>query len=133
MRIVVDTNVVVSGVFFGGPPRRVVEAIASREVNASATLEILDEYSEVVKDMVLRGQGHLRTDALSYFLGAVDVIDSVTSVEACRDHDDDKFIGCAIDAHALYIVSGDKDLLSLGSYDAVEMITASDFCARYLD
>lgn len=42
------------------------------------------------------------------------------------------FIGCAVDSKALFIVSGDKDLLVLGDYDGIEMITAADFCERYL-
>ena len=43
MRVVVDTNVVISGVFFGGAPRRVVEAVVDSEVQASATGEIVEE------------------------------------------------------------------------------------------
>ena len=54
MRIVVDTNVVISGVFFGGAPRRVVEAVVDGEVEASATPEIIEEYGEVVDEMISR-------------------------------------------------------------------------------
>jgi len=46
--------------------------------------------------------------------------------------DDDKFLGCAIDSKALYIVSGDKDLLTLEKYKDIEIITAREFCNRYL-
>ncbi len=46
--------------------------------------------------------------------------------------DDDKFISCALDAKALYIVSGDKDLLVMGHYEDVQIITAADFCNQYL-
>ena len=49
-----------------------------------------------------------------------------------RDPDDDKFISCAIDAKALYIVSDDKDLLSTEDYEGIEIITAADFCNKYL-
>ncbi|MDD7326451.1 MAG: PIN domain-containing protein [Lachnospiraceae bacterium] len=48
MKIVIDTNVVASGVFFGGAPRRVLEAISSGNVNAFATNEILEEYHETI-------------------------------------------------------------------------------------
>ena len=44
MKIVVDTNVVISGVFFGGNPRQIVEAIVDGDINAYATAEIVDEY-----------------------------------------------------------------------------------------
>lgn len=39
---------------------------------------------------------------------------------------------CAIDSRALYIVSGDKDLLVLGSFEGIKMVTARDFCNMYL-
>lgn len=132
MKVVVDTNVLISGVFFGGAPRRVVEAVAGRQIEASATPEIMEEYDRVVREMVRRGQGRLRTDALSVLLSRIRIDEPATTVAVCRDPDDDKFIACAIDAGALYVVSGDRDLLDLGSYEGVDMITAADFCDRYL-
>lgn len=59
------------------------------------------------------------------------MIDPVTRVKLSRDPDDDKFLGCAKDARALYIVSGDKDLLVLERYEEIEIITAKEFCERY--
>lgn len=55
-----------------------------------------------------------------------------TKVEVSRDPDDDKFISCAVDAKALYVVSGDKDLLEVGRYRFVEILTAAEFCAQHL-
>ena len=131
MRIVVDTNVVISGVFFGGAPRRVVEAIIDGEVEASASPEIVEEYGEIVEEMISRKQGRFRSDDFSVFVASLDVIEPTTNVVLCRDPDDDKFISCAIDSGALYIVSGDKDLLVIGHYAGVDIVTASDFCAQY--
>ena len=48
MRIVVDTNVLISGVFFGGMPGKVLRAIINKEIIACATEEIIDEYNEIV-------------------------------------------------------------------------------------
>ena len=47
MKVVVDTDVLVSGIFFGGAPRRVVEAVAGSAIEASATTEIVDEYEGI--------------------------------------------------------------------------------------
>ena len=49
-----------------------------------------------------------------------------------RDPDDDKFLGCAKDAKALYIVSGDKDLLVLEKFENIEIITAKEFWEKYM-
>ena len=50
MRIVIDTNVVISGTFFGGYPRKVIESVGNRGLYACATLEIVNEYEEIVDE-----------------------------------------------------------------------------------
>ena len=62
----------------------------------------------------------------------MEIIEPISDVKISRDPDDDKFINCAKDAHALYIVSGDKDLLVLEQYDTIQIITAKEFCEKYL-
>ncbi len=99
MKIVVDTNILISGVFFGGYPRRILTSIVDRKITACATIEI---------------------------------INPVSNIEICRVPDDDKFLQCAKDYHALYIVSGDKDLLVIGKYEDIQIVTAKEFCEKYL-
>lgn len=132
MRIVVDTNVIISGVFFGGAPREILSAIVTSKVTACATTEIVDEYLEIVDEMVSRKQGNINKNILSPLIHSLEMIEARTQVKLSRDPDDDKFIGCAKDAKALYIVSGDKDLLVLERYENIEIITAREFCDRYL-
>ncbi len=57
MKIVVDTNVIISGVFFGGAPGQVLKAIISSKVTACATTSIVDEYIEIIDEMISRKQG----------------------------------------------------------------------------
>ena len=54
------------------------------------------------------------------------------TVNICRDPDDNKFLECAVSSRALYIVSGDKDLLDLEQFDDVAITTAAEFYDRYL-
>ncbi len=61
-----------------------------------------------------------------------EIIEPVTHVEICRDPDDNKFLECAKDSHALYIVSGDKDLLVIKEYENIQIMTAKDFCEKYV-
>lgn len=132
MKIVVDTNVLISGVFFGGFPRKVLSSIVDRKFTAYATIEIIDEYEEIVQEMNDRKQGYINKDILSPLIKTMVVIEPVSNIKICRDPDDDKFIGCAKDAHALYIVSGDKDLLALEQYENIQIVTAKEFCEKYL-
>ena len=132
MNIVIDTNVVISGVFFGGSPRKVLEAAVGHALSAYATAEIVEEYQEIVEEMIQRKQGTISRSILTPFIQSLHFIDPKTAVTASRDPDDDKFLGCAIDSHSLYVVSGDKDLLVLENYQGIEIITAAEFCQRFL-
>lgn len=132
MRVVVDTNVLISGTFFGGHPRQIVEAAAHGYISVVATPEIVTEYMDIAQEMVTRKQGTLRLGAFQTFLSKLELVNQVTPVSVCRDPDDDKFLSCAIDGRVLWIVSGDKDLLTIGSYQNIEIITTSEFCERFL-
>jgi putative PIN family toxin of toxin-antitoxin system len=132
MKIIVDTNVLISGVFFGGHPRRILSAIVNNQLTAFATTEIVDEYEEIVQEMIERKQGHINKSILAPLIKALKIIEPVTHVKLSRDPDDDKFLGCAKDAHALYIVSGDKDLLVLKQFENIQIITAKEFCQQYM-
>jgi len=132
MKIVIDTNVLISGVFFGGFPQKVLRAIIDKKVIACASTEIIDEYTEITQEMIARKQGKLDSGILTPLISRMEIIETTSDVEASRDPDDDKFIECAIDAKALYIVSGDNDLLVLKEYGGVRIVTAKEFCEKYL-
>lgn len=132
MKIVVDTNVFISGVFFGGTPRQVLQAVTTDKVEAFATSEIVDEYNEIVDELLGEYCSRLDKKGLTRFIMKLKIIDSVTQTDICRDPDDNKFLSCAVDSKSLYIVSGDKDLLILKKYEDVGIITAKEFCDRYL-
>lgn len=132
MRIVVDTNVLISGVFFGGFPRKILSSIVSDKITACATAEIINEYEEIVQEMVDCKQGHINKAILTPLIKAMEIIEPVSQIEICRDPDDNKFLECAKDSKALYIVSGDKDLLVIEKYEDIQIVTAKDFCEKYL-
>ena len=131
MRIVIDTNIVISAIFFGGVPRKIIEAVVNKMIDACATPEITVEYQEIIQEMISRKQGHLRMDLFNLYLEKLRILESKTRIHVCLDPDDDKFLSCAIDAKAIYIVSGDKDLLDIRDYNGVEIITAAEFCERF--
>lgn len=131
MRIVIDTNVLISGVFFGGFPRKILSAVVGHKITACATAEIINEYEEIVQEMISRKQGHINRSILSPLIRTMEIIEPITQVEICRDPDDNKFLGCAKDSHALYIVSGDKDLLVIEQFENIQIMTAKDFCEKY--
>ena len=101
-----------------------------KRITACATTEIINEYEEIIQEMIKRKQGHINKDILAPLLNAMELIEPVSRVELSRDPDDDKFIRCAKDAHALYIVSGDKDLLVLKQYENIQIVSAKESVHR---
>lgn len=132
MKIVVDTNVVISGLFFGGKPGEVVSAIVNSKVKACATTEIIDEYSEIIERMFSKKRGKIDVGLLLPLLNSFEIIKRKSHIKVSRDPDDDKFIECAKDGKALYIVSGDDDLLEIKEYKNIKIITVKEFCDKYL-
>ena len=127
MRIVLDTNVVASGIFFGGKPGRLLDMVLRHQVEAVATNAILEEYQETLDYLLGRyGGTHLHFSALPLF-ASMELIPQSEKIQICRDPDDDKFLSCAADGHCLYVVSGDKDLLTLKKCGDVEIITVAQF------
>ncbi len=132
MRVVLDTNVLISGVFFGGFPRKILNSVVTKKMTACATAEIINEYEEIVLEMIDRKQGHINRAILAPLIKAMEIIEPSSHIEICRDPDDNKFLECAKDSHALYIVSGDKDLLVIEEYENIQIVTAKVFCETYL-
>ena len=64
MRIVIDTNVLISGVFFGGFPIEILRAVVCQKITACATTEIINEYEEIVQEMIDRKQRHINRTIL---------------------------------------------------------------------
>lgn len=132
MRIVIDTNVIASAIFFGGRPRELLERLLLHQFDAYISEEILDEYSATIEYLCNRYPSRPVSVPLTQIAAACKMIELKTHVSVCRDPDDDKFINCAIDSQSLYIVSGDKDLLSIEEVQGIEIITVAEFYKRLI-
>lgn len=128
MRVVVDTNVLISGIFWRGKPGRILEALAAGLFTLCVSVPILDEYLEVI-DRIAAKTGHPELAERWHFhlLEKAEMIEITYAYDECRDPDDAMFVECAVSAGACYIVSGDDDLLTVGEVEAVEIVTAAIF------
>ncbi len=131
MRIVIDTNVIVSALFFGGKPRALLELVATGHLDIFVTQEILAEYKATIDYLLEKYHGHQLPSFLPEFKKVASVIESSSRVRVCRDPDDNKFIECALDGQCSYIVSGDKDLLDIERFKNIRIILVSEFLGLY--
>src|SRR6266571_7251182 len=127
MRIVVDTNVIVSALVFGGLPRRIFELVEGGYCELFYAAESQEETRRVLRDKFGwdedRLDRYLRT---LWSLGKRVVLRH--RVNAVReDPDDNRILECALAADADVIVSGDRHLLKLGAYEGITILTPRDF------
>ncbi|MBM4113889.1 MAG: putative toxin-antitoxin system toxin component, PIN family [Phycisphaerae bacterium] len=123
MRVVLDTNVLVSGIYFAGVPGDVLEAWRQGRIGFVVTAANLDEYDRVASDFGLR-HGFTRADeVLAAIATSASMVEEPPPGEPItRDPDDDKFIRCAA-ARRAAVVSGDNDLLAVDGRHGVRVLT----------
>ena len=133
MRVVLDTNVLVSGIFFTGPPATILAAWASRRFELVASIEVLAEYRRVGARL---GSRYALVDAeplLDLVTRESRIVDPIpVPTSACDDPDDIMFLACAIAGHAQIVVTGDRALLRASGFQGVEVVTPREFLRRYL-
>jgi putative PIN family toxin of toxin-antitoxin system len=131
MRIVVDTNVIVSALVFGGLPRRVFDLVEGGRCQFYHSVEIQSETRRVLRDKFGWGE-----DRLDRYLPALwNMGEQVTRrqrVDAVKDDpDDNRILECALAAGADVIVSGDGHLLRLASYEGVTILTPRELLISF--
>ena len=123
MRIVMDTNVVLTALFFGGPSRRLVDFVVRGKVAAYATWEIVAEYEAAVARIASKNGGGLRPNLLLPLTTCLHMVETKPKPALCRFPADDRFLSCAMDARANYIVIGFKELYLRNPGKRVPMMT----------
>jgi putative PIN family toxin of toxin-antitoxin system len=134
VRIVLDTNVFVSGVFFTGPPHAILKAWHDGRLKIVASAEILEEYRRVGVELSEQFPGvDLEPFLALLAIGAEIILAPELSERVCKDPDDDKFLACAIAGRCKIVVSGDKQLREVSGYRGVEVMSPRAFLNRYLN
>lgn len=132
MKIVLDTNVFVSGIFFSGPPHRILRAWRKGLVRLAYSPAIILEYQRVLADLSQQFAGINGEPFLNFLTGYGELVrpDRESGIP-CRDPNDLKFLDCLLFSKARCLVTGDKDLLEIRNKAAL-ILTPRKFCDRYL-
>ena len=128
MKVVLDTNVLVSAFIVAGVCNRLLDrCILSRRITIILSVSILNEF----RNTLSRKFGHdneeikARVEAL---IEASELVEPATfDKQICRDADDDAILGTAVAGDADCIVTGDNDLLVLERFEGVDIISPSEF------
>ena len=126
MKIVLDTNVLISGIFWGGHPKKILEMVVKGTVKLYATESIVKEYFRIIEKIGKKNPSIINEWKM-LLLDLLNIIEATEEIAICRDEYDDMFIECAVACGAKYIVSGDEDLLVLEKYREIQIITPKKY------
>ena len=133
MRIVLDTNVFISGIFFTGPPYQILEAWRDGRVQLLVSPSILDEYQRIGAELALKFRDVDLKPFLDLLTVQAEIVLAPTFPPVIQDDpSDDKFLEAAVAGKASYIISGDKHLLKLSEFQGIQILKPRDFVQRYL-
>ena len=133
IRAVIDTNILVSGsIKRGSPPAQVLQAWRKGKFILVSSKSILNEFSKVLNYRKIKTKYHLKKKDIeeilfALYLGSDLTLDKIKVKIITQDPEDNKFIACALEGHADYIITGDEHLLKVKEYKGIKIVTAREF------
>ena len=134
MKLVIDTNVAISGLLWGGPPNEVLKMARAGRLRVPACDETVKEIKRAISYKKFRRRlGELKVsadDVYAYFINLALFVPSPREVpkEILDDPFDNTFLALAVENGAHLIVSGDHHLLDLVTYRNIQIVTPSEAC-----
>jgi len=129
IRVVVDSNIYISALLFGGKPREVIALAENRLLDIYSSEPIKNEVERVLRDK-FRWSKERVAAAASYLWSLSRPVDPQCTVSDCPDPDDNRVLECAIEAKATFIVTGDEHLLALDPYREIAILSPRHFLDR---
>ncbi len=135
MIVVLDTNIFVSGVFFGGLPGRILSAWATEAFELVVSPAILDEYAATGRRLSAgdpERRNAYRATLELVIAHALLAADAPLAEPVCDDRDDDKFLAAALVSGASTVVSGDHALQRASGWAGIAVLSPREFVERFL-
>ena len=131
LRVVLDTNAVVSAALFSpSRPRQVIAYVTARGT-ILISFAVLDELEAVMRRPRFDryASAEERINFLDDLIERAEPVEITHRITACRDPKDDKFLELAVSGNASHIISGDRDLLALHPFRHIPILTPAAFLA----
>ena len=126
IRAVIDTNVFLSALFWGGIPLKVIKLAFSGKITGITSLAIINELEEKLLKKFEYPKDQT-SQYLEIILAVFLVVKPKQKVNVVEDPKDNKIIEAAIEANAQYIITGDKHLLKIKKYQNIKIVTPREF------
>ena len=129
MRVVIDTNVLISATFWPGKPKQLLNQVRRGEIDFLTSEILLVELKEVLttEDKPFKLSEEEAQHVLAAVLDIAEIVEPHSMIRRCRDEADNRVLECAVDGQADWIITGDRDLLDLKSFGVIKIGTVAEF------
>jgi uncharacterized protein len=129
VRVVIDTNVLISATFWPGKPKQLLNQVRRGTIDFLTSEILLVELKEVLTrdDKPFKLSEEEAQHVLAAVLDIAEIVEPHSVVTRCRDEADNRVLECAVDGQADWIITGDRDLLDLKSFEGIKIVTVADF------
>ncbi len=128
LKVVLDTNVLISAILFGGKPRQILEKAIRGEIRLCLSDPILEEIKGVLQRSKFDYSPEMIQFILTELMGIAHFVNPSETIDVVlEDRDDNRILECAVEAGANYIITGDSHLLKLSKYLNIEVLNAAAF------
>ena len=128
MKVVIDTNVLLSAALKDRDPETVILFVVSRpDFTWIASKEIIAEYRDVLGREKFALSEEIKQNWFSVLESIIEIVPTESALEFPRDQKDAKFIACAISSGADFLISGDKDFSEAKKLLSTSILSVSQF------
>jgi len=129
VRVVIDTNVLISATFWTGKPKHLLNKVRQGEITFLTSDILLNELREVLvrKDKPFKLSKREAEQIVTETRNLAEIIEIKHKIAVCKDEMDNRVLECAKDGKASFVISGDQHLLDLKSFRGVRIMTVSEF------
>jgi len=132
VKVILDTNVLLSGIFFSGPPYVILKAWQEGKIEIIVSEDIIAEYQRVAEELSQQFPSVDIERILELLTIHTEIVDTKNfQATVCEDPDDNKFISCALAGKSKIIVSGDKHLLKISGHEGIQVLKPREFTDKY--
>lgn len=130
LKVVLDTNILISAIAFGGKPKEVLNLVLDEKIIAATSPILLAEFQEVYnKNFPLKFVDFELT--LERIEEIFKMVKPKRSLKIVRDEDDNRVLEAAVEGNCSYIITGDKDLLDLKKFKKIKILTSEQFLLKF--
>lgn len=131
LRVILDTNVLISAILFGGKPRRILEKAIRGEIRLCLSEPMLEELKGVLQRSKFDYSPEMIQIILTELMSISDFVNPSETINiVAEDPEDNRILECAVAANADYVITGDSHLLKLNKYLNIDVLNVAVFLEK---